>query len=412
MKKILIFICAALYFSSCVDTLERGIAYYEKQNFDKAEKCFQKAADHGNIEAMAWIGLVRSIHRDNSYHEYYKTAIENGAIQWFIDMAEAGVPEVQAYLGYCYDTGSGVEKNTDKMLYWYQQTADKGIPMAQHNLALKYYWGEVVDKNINKAVDLLVEAANQGYRHAQKMLGSIYSDGKELEPDIEKAIFWYMKAANQNDTEAQVSLGTLYLLSDDKKPMAYTWLKKAADAGDIDAFANLGYCYATGTGVRQNIQEALVYFKKSAENGVIDSYQNYAVNAYSIWSSLSEEQKDYAKQSLSKAVAGGSSLAAKLKQYVDQIDSRSYTDAIPVYSKNPKDLYSLSEDRYLATVAEYKTYLTLTANAEFSYSTSFDYCWITPYERNKYPDIFKLANPFRSSIAIDLGLSVNWAPYN
>ena len=34
------------------------------------------------------------------------------------------------------------------------------------------------------------------------------------------------------------------------------------------------------------------------------------------------------------------------------------------------------------------------------------------YERKKYPDIFKLANPFSPSMAVDLGLSVKWAPQN
>lgn len=412
MKKILIIISVVLLFPSCENTLDRGIAYYEKQNFDKAEKCFQKAANHGNVEAMAWIGLVRSIHYDNTYSEYYKKAIENGAIQWFFDMAEAGVPEVQSYLGYCYDTGIGVEKNVDKMLYWYQQAANKGIRQAQRNLAMKFLYGEVVGKNINKAIDLFLEAANQGDKYSQRMLGRIYSDGKELEPDNEKAIFWYAKAATQNDTDAQVSLGTLYLLSEDKKEMAYAWLKKAADAGDINAFANLGYCYATGTGVRQNIPEALVCFKKSAESGVMDSYQNYAVNAYSIWSSLSEEQKNYAEQCLSKAVSDGRNLAVKLKQYVDQVDSRFYTGSIQIYNKNDINTYSLPRDRYLATVEEYQTYLALKTNSRFSYSPSFDYCWITAYERNKYPNIFKMANPFSPSIAVDLGLRVKWAPYN
>ena len=267
MKKILILISIIWFFQSCVNTLDRGIAYYGKQDFDKAEKCFQKAANHGNVEAMAWIGLIRFIHHDDTYSKYYETVIENGAMQWFFDMAEAGVPEVQSYLGYCYDAGIGVEKDADKMLYWYQQAAGKGIRQAQRNLAMKFLYGEAVDKNINKAVDLFLEAANQGDRISQTMLGRIYSDGKELEPDNEKAIYWYVKAANQNDTEAQVSLGTLYLLSGDKKERAYTWLKKAADAGDINAFANLGYCYATGTGVRQNIPESLVCFKKSAESG-------------------------------------------------------------------------------------------------------------------------------------------------
>lgn len=407
MNKVLNLLCIVLLFTSCGNALERGIEYYGRQDYVKAEKCFQRAANKGNAEAMAWMGLIQWQSDDDNYSEYYEMAIENGALQWFLDKAESGMPEIQAYLGYCYAAGIGVEKNDEKMLHWYQMAAEKGVRLAQRSLGMVFFSGDGAEKNTDKAVEWFLKAANQNDKISQRMLGRIYSG-----TDNEKAIYWYAKAAYQHDTESQVALGTLYLMSDEKKFRAFSWLKKAADAGNENAYANLGYCYATGTGVSQNIQEALSYFKKAADKGDMISCQNYALNAYSIWSSLSDEQKDYARQCLSKSIASGSERLEGLQEYVAKVDSRLYTGSIPKYDKNDSRTYALPQNRYLATVGEYQAYLALTTNSEFMYSPDIGYCWITAYERNSNPDIFKLANPFSPNIAIDLGLSVKWAPYN
>ena len=409
MNRALKLLCLILLFNSCGNSLERGIEYYGSHDYEKAGKCFQRAADKGNAEAMAWMGLIKWHYDNDNYSEYYEMAIENGALQWFFDMAKSGVPEIQAYLGYCYANGIGVEKNDEEMLHWYQTAAGNGIRLAQRSLGLAYLSGDGVNKDTDKAVEWFLKAANQEDKISQRMLGRIYHG-----TDNEKAMYWYAKAAYKNDTESQVALGTLYLASDNNRERAFSWLKKAADAGDENAYANLGYCYATGTGVTQNIHKALDYYKRAADKGNMISCQNYAMNAYSIWFLLSDEQKDYAKQCLSKSIASGYEPAERLKEYVDNIDSRLYTGSIMKYDKNDIRTYSLPQGRYLARIGEYQTYLASTTNTDmvFLYSPDANYCWITEYERNRYPDIFKLANPFGPSIAVDLGLSVKWAPYN
>ena len=41
----------------------------------------------------------------------------------------------------------------------------------------------------------------------------------------------------------------------------------AAEQGDRVAACNLGYLYETGTGVRQNWEQAVVWYRRSAEHG-------------------------------------------------------------------------------------------------------------------------------------------------
>ena len=394
---------------SACDPYERAIKYYDKQDYVRAAEYFKKLADEGNAEAMAWLGLC--IDRDAAHVDsakvWYTNAIEDGAIEWFIEKAEEGVPQIQAQLGYCYTNGIGVEKDENKGLHWTRQSAENGNARGQFNLGV--YFQEMND--MEKAVEYYTKSANQGYVYAQHNLGRIYSVNFQ---DKAKAIYWYEKAANQEYPLSQSKLAALYLDMDDEynNRKAFSLLQKAANAGEESAYNNLGYCYATGKGGFQDIQKALVWYKKAADNGEMIACQNYAVNAYSIWYSLSDSDKRYAEQCLSKSIADGSELAERLKKYVDQIHSRLYTGSVPAYNKNDIRTYSLPENRYLATVNEYQAYLAQTANANFLYSPGVYYCWITASERNRYPDIFKLANPFSPSMAVDLGLSVKWAPQN
>lgn len=407
--KILILLVLSVCMLSACDPYERAIKYYDKQDYVRAAEYFKKLADEGNAEAMAWLGLC--IDRDAAHVDsakvWYTDAIENGAIEWFIEKAEEGVPQIQAQLGYCYTNGIGVEKDENKGLHWTRQSAEKGNARGQFNLGV--YFQEMND--MEKAVEYYTKSANQGYVYAQHNLGRIYSVNFQ---DKAKAIYWYEKAANQGYPISQSKLAALYLDMDDEyyNRQAFSLLRKAANAEEKSAYNNLGYCYATGRGTDRDIREALMLFRKAADNGDMIACQNYAVNAYSIWFSLSDSDKRYAEQCLSKSIADGSELAERLKKYVDQIHSRLYTGSVPAYNKNDIRTYSLPENRYLATVNEYQAYLAQTANANFLYSPGVYYCWITASERNRYPDIFKLANPFSPSMAVDLGLSVKWAPQN
>lgn len=407
--KILILLVLSVCMLSACDPYERAIKYYDKQDYVRAAEYFKKLADEGNAEAMAWLGLC--IDRDAAHVDsakvWYTDAIENGAIEWFIEKAEEGVPQIQAQLGYCYTNGIGVEKDENKGLHWTRQSAEKGNARGQFNLGF-YFEGM---NDMEKAVEYYTKSANQGFVHAQYNLGRIYNINFQ---DKRKAIYWYGKAADQGDPFSQSVLAALYLEMDDEynNPKVFNLLLKAANAGEKSAYNNLGCCYVAGWGTDRDIWEALIWFRKAADNGNIQACLNYAANAYSIWSSLSDADKRYAEQCLSKSIADGSELSEELKKYVDQINSRLYTGSVPAYNKNDIRTYSLPENRYLATVNEYQTYLAQTGNSGFSYSPDVYYCWITEYERKKYPDIFKLANPFSPSMAVDLGLSVKWAPQN
>lgn len=47
--------------------------------------------------------------------------------------------------------------------------------------------------------------------------------------------------------------------------------KKAAERGDVDCMRMTGDCYALGSGVRQDKDEAMRWYRMAAEHGDMDS---------------------------------------------------------------------------------------------------------------------------------------------
>ena len=155
------------------------------------------------------------------------------AIDYVRPLAEQGFAAAQSFLGYCYGTGHGVEKNRVEAAKWYQKAAEQGSAEAQLNLGRCYEDGDGVEKNEFEAVKWYRKAAEQGYIEAQYALGLCYDYGMEVE-DRTEAAKWYQKAAEQGYAEAQFSLGQCYFYGNGvnkNKFEAAKWYQKAADQG-------------------------------------------------------------------------------------------------------------------------------------------------------------------------------------
>lgn len=121
----------------------------------------------------------------------------------------------------------------------------------------------------------------------------------------EKAFRMTMSAAHLDDARAQNQLGIRYSSGYGVKQdltEAVKWYKKAADNGDMYAQANIGLAYYGGNGVTQSYKLALQWYKKAAEQGHKESQYNlgllYADNL----------EKEYVVESirwLSKAESNG-----------------------------------------------------------------------------------------------------------
>ena len=99
-------------------------------------------------------------------------------------------------------------------------------------------------------------AAEQGDADAQFGLGGAYVQGTGVPQDLVEAERWFRRAAEQGHAGAQTVLRELYRS-----------IRLLAEQGNADAQFGLGVAYVQGTGVAQDLVEAVRWFRRAAEQG-------------------------------------------------------------------------------------------------------------------------------------------------
>jgi TPR repeat protein len=218
-------------------------------------------------------------------------------LAWLLDV------ESQLYLKllYKYSIG-GVPAFHPKVLEFYKDSAAEGMPHSNLFLAKIQYYGWGVERNrhdaishamaagdLHEAKELLgdiyfevddVRAAEMYWQEAAELgssegayeLGVLYRDRKEYK----KAITWFEKTLDLNEDffEAMMNLGQIHIEgwgTEVDLGRGFTYYKQAADEaeGEIAASAQylVGYYYYSGIGIEKSEEQALVYMRRSAENG-------------------------------------------------------------------------------------------------------------------------------------------------
>jgi TPR repeat protein len=194
----------------------------------KAAELYEKAAKHGNAEAMGRLG--RLIYEGSGVQKDLAKALE-----WFQSAAIQGDAIGQYGLGLMYIKGDSVSKDEIKGREWIEKSAAQTLPDAQNLVGVWHEAGFGYSKDVAIAVDWWQKAATQGYAVAQLSLGQAYRDGTGVPVDMFKAAEWFGKSAAQGFTVSQMFLGEVY--ADGKRVptdsvLAYAWLNLASGNGD------------------------------------------------------------------------------------------------------------------------------------------------------------------------------------
>ena len=96
-------------------------------------------------------------------------------------------PDLQFYLGLCYERGFAVSNDYAEALHWYRLSADNGNARAQCNLGLMYEKGLGVAQDFKKAFEWYQKASESGNPNAKAFLGDLYEHGKGVDQDVKKA---------------------------------------------------------------------------------------------------------------------------------------------------------------------------------------------------------------------------------
>jgi len=225
---------------------------------DEAVKWWERAAEQSNLHALEML-----------VEHYRKTNDHIAQIKWTRLAAEAGVLRGQVMLGWYYQRGVGLERDTDLAIKWYSLAAERGDPLAYTNLATIYEGRQKGDpQDLAKAYDLHIKAIELGSTDGLRHLTWLIRHDKGSREDRSRGFDVVLQEAKKGIPVAQLYAGKMLLEGKGTArnvEEAVQWFLKSANAGIDDAQLELAACYAHGTGVPQDLALAL-YWRTAAAN--------------------------------------------------------------------------------------------------------------------------------------------------
>ncbi|KAG2208222.1 hypothetical protein INT47_006077 [Mucor saturninus] len=239
---------------------------------DLACQWLTRSAELGYLSAQLCLGIF-----------YYETSIScdyKQAMHWFQNAADVyshrrkkqlkGCYVAQYYIGIIYLRGHGVYVDYELALQWFAKSAKNGYFLGKFELSLMYFKGQGVPKQEKLAVQWLTDLADLGHVESQVELGCIHLQETLTFCDFETAMGWFQKAANNNNNaQAQFNIGWMYrygLGVEINHEIAFHWIEKSANQGYSMSQNMLGEMYSNGRGTTQDLNEAVLWFRKSLNN--------------------------------------------------------------------------------------------------------------------------------------------------
>jgi len=199
---------------------EKGIAAYEKKEYEDALIAFKKSAEKGCTDAAVMIGL-------------------------------------------CYKKGRGLKRDSTKAKIVLEEAAESGNPSAQVICALELLQYDPRDK---EGIKLIRRAAEQKCAFAQVLLGMYYN----ASGNIDKGVAYLKRAANQSPTDRKTPLD---FADNDNLELGLELGPNAPHANVCIVYAQsmLGAIYAKGWIVKKDLPEARKWLNKARESGLPES---------------------------------------------------------------------------------------------------------------------------------------------
>lgn len=179
-------------YKSIIESANRHMANRETE---QALEDYRQMANAGYVPA--YISIADIYYQRKNYKKSWK---------WYLKAAEAEDSTGQYYVGYFYQEGLHVTKNTHLAMKYYEKAAEQGLIAAIMAIAYCYQTGIGYKKDMVKAMENYTKAANAGNADAQYKLGILFQTGDGVNKDITLAAEWFQKAAAQGHSEAKKKL--------------------------------------------------------------------------------------------------------------------------------------------------------------------------------------------------------------
>lgn len=223
-----------------------------------SKKYFIDAALNGNVKAKGRMGVS------------YAEAKWGNELKTFRYLKLASVYEeadVMHYLGICFKKGIGTVVDEKTAFGLFDKSAKKEFAKSYYELCKCYYYGIGVQRDYQFANFWGGKALSAGFK---ELTFEVAYSASEI-GRTDEAIKLYKTIANNSSA----ALNNLACLESDSVKKS-TMFKKAADMGDDVAQANIASRLKSGTGIDKNIELAIDYYTKSANQGYLGAIKELA----------------------------------------------------------------------------------------------------------------------------------------
>ncbi|KAL6067758.1 hypothetical protein QOT17_008657 [Balamuthia mandrillaris] len=219
------------------------------------------------------------------------------AFQLYLSAAQQGHRAGLFWVGWCFDTGTGVDKDDKEAVHWWRRAAEKGHREAQNKLAWNLAHGRGVDAssrtedNQEEASKWYLAAAKQGVAMAQYQAAKRFHRGqKGVRQDLKEAARWYVYAARANHPKALQVLN--YFPPRRRHANIVRWYLLVEEGGapaEVKTIAkfNLGLCLHRA-GERE---KAWGWLQAAAEEGHVKAQHFHGRNMMETAESMKQEQE-------------------------------------------------------------------------------------------------------------------------
>jgi len=191
------------------------------------------------------------------------------------EKAESGNAIAQLELGWRYQNGVELPQDDSSAIHWYQKAAEQGLASAQCNLGMMHMEGRGTPANQQLALEWLRSAARKGHTLAIYNIGLAHLNGDGVPQDLDEAVKWFRRAATDKEPARVSEAGGIYQQSD-SVPWASHDRRRNINQGKLAAQNQLGLMYALGQGVEQDLEEALKWYRRAAEQDYPIAQRNLA----------------------------------------------------------------------------------------------------------------------------------------
>ena len=181
MKKIVLLSVILLTTGFSKDLFELGLEAYNKSEFDKAAKQWQKACDDNVARACHNLGILyedaQGVAQDyNKAAELYKRSCDGGFAGSCLNLRAL------------YIKDQGIEQDYSKAINLYKKACDGDVAQACHNLGVLYALGNGVNQDYRLAKRYVFKACTLGFQdgcdYLNKMIDSNATDDNDEKLEI------------------------------------------------------------------------------------------------------------------------------------------------------------------------------------------------------------------------------------